>query len=375
MFIPGILGRAGSKYRNRIAKKTDDRIKHMSEMINGMQVIKMYAWEKPFEKIIRTLRKKEIKEIKKSLIVKALFLCLIVIADRVSLFVVVICFTLLGNFVTSDIIFALAQLFNLLLVSMSFGFPNAINAWSEIVLIIERCEEYLNLEEKNTKSSKNTGDESKNIYFQRVSAAWDEKQKGLVDINMKIPDGNLCVIIGPVGCGKSTLLHVILGELSTSKGVVKASGKISYASQEPWLFVGTVRDNILFDNPYVKERYDEVVNVCALERDFQQFPNGDKTIVGERGVLLSGGQRARINLARAVYREADIYLFDDPLSAVDTHVSKHIFRECVIKYLANKTRILVTHQLQVLNRADQIVVMSNVCLFFKVFFIFRIILC
>lgn len=107
-------------------------------------------------------------------------------------------------------------------------------------------------------------------------------------------------------------------------------------------------------------RYLEVVKVCALERDLKQFPFGDKTLVGERGVSLSGGQRARINLARAVYSEADVYLLDDPLSAVDTHVGKHLFNECIMKYLGNKTRILVTHQLQFLKKADLIVVMNNV---------------
>lgn len=107
-------------------------------------------------------------------------------------------------------------------------------------------------------------------------------------------------------------------------------------------------------------RYDEVVKVCALETDFLQFPYGDKTLVEERGVSLSGGQRARINLARAVYAEADIYLLDDPLSAVDTHVGKHLFERCVNGYLKNKTRILVTHQLQFLKQADMIIILRNV---------------
>lgn len=117
-------------------------------------------------------------------------------------------------------------------------------------------------------------------------------------------------------------------------------------------------------------RYDEVVKVCALETDFQQFPYGDRTLVEERGVSLSGGQRARINLARAVYAQADIYLFDDPLSAVDPHVGKHLFEECIQGYLQNKTRILVTHQLQFLKHADMIVMLNGVsshfCCFPKV---------
>lgn len=105
------------------------------------------------------------------------------------------------------------------------------------------------------------------------------------------------------------------------------------------------------------------MRVCALQKDFEQFPQGDRTLVGERGVSLSGGQRARINLARAVYKEADVYLFDDPLSAVDTHVGNHLFEECIMSYLRNKTRVLVTHQLQFLKKADLIVVMNNVSIF------------
>ncbi|KAJ8973529.1 hypothetical protein NQ317_015663, partial [Molorchus minor] len=105
--------------------------------------------------------------------------------------------------------------------------------------------------------------------------------------------------------------------------------------------------------------YREIIKVCALEKDFQQFPYGDKTLVGERGASLSGGQRARINMARAVYYDADIYLFDDPLSAVDTHVGKHLFEECIKKYLKNKTRILVTHQLQFLKEADLIIMINK----------------
>lgn len=126
------------------------------------------------------------------------------------------------------------------------------------------------------------------------------------------------------------------------------------------MFAATVRQNILFGQDYHKKRYNEVVKVCALERDFEQFPNGDLTLIGDRGASLSGGQKARINLARAVYREADIYLLDDPLSAVDVHVGKHLFEKCINGYLAHKTRILVTHQVYHLKDADHIVVMSSV---------------
>ncbi|KAJ8871772.1 hypothetical protein PR048_028112 [Dryococelus australis] len=157
----------------------------------------------------------------------------------------------------------------------------------------------------------------------------------------------------------SSLLQAILGELPLSSGTVSVGGNISYASQEPWLFVGTVRQNILFGQPYEPKRYKEVVRVCALQRDFEVLPNGDKTIVSERGVFLSTGQRARINMARAVYRRSDIYLLDDPLSKVDAHIGQHILEDCICSHISNKTRIIITSQLQCVKKADHIVVMNN----------------
>ncbi|XP_037944102.1 probable multidrug resistance-associated protein lethal(2)03659 [Teleopsis dalmanni] len=162
-----------------------------------------------------------------------------------------------------------------------------------------------------------------------------------------------------VGCGKSTFLNVLLGEVKIDSGEALVHGKISYAAQEPWVFEGTIRDNIVFVEDYNERRYNRVLKVCALERDLELFPRGDLTIVGERGVSLSGGQKARVSLARAVYRKADIYLLDDPLSAVDTHVGKHIFERCITDFLSGKIRILVTHQLQYLFDVEQLLLMSS----------------
>lgn len=156
-----------------------------------------------------------------------------------------------------------------------------------------------------------------------------------------------------------SLIQAILGELPAESGSINVHGTFSYASQEPWLFTGTVRQNILFGLPMDKNRYRTVVKKCALERDFELLPFGDKTIVGERGTSLSGGQKARISLARAVYRKADIYLLDDPLSAVDTHVGRHLFDQCMRSFLREDIIILVTHQLQFLEQADIIVIMDK----------------
>lgn len=151
-----------------------------------------------------------------------------------------------------------------------------------------------------------------------VTAKWnvDSSETTLEDIDLAIEQGKLYMVIGMVGAGKSSLLSTILGELNLLQGNVRVNGKISYASQEAWLFGSSIRQNILFGEDFDRQRYQCVVETCDLLKDFNQFPQGDETIVGERGSSLSGGQKARINLARAVYRQADIYLLDDPLSAV-----------------------------------------------------------
>lgn len=198
-----------------------------------------------------------------------------------------------------------------------------------------------------------------------VNATWtsDYKTKTLSDLNIKIKSGKLYAIIGSVGSGKSSILQLLLGELPIYSGDVLINGDVSYGSQESWLFSGTVRNNILFGLPYDKLRYQETVKHCALLTDFQQLPRGDKTFVGERGSALSGGQRARVSLARAVYKNASIYLLDDPLSAVDSQVGKHLFDDCIGPegYLARQraTRILVTHQVHFLKDADWIIVMEK----------------
>lgn len=198
-----------------------------------------------------------------------------------------------------------------------------------------------------------------------INASWmnDCRSKTLSELNIKIKSGKLYAIIGPVASGKSSIFQLLLGELPIYSGDVLINGDLSYASQDPWLFAGTVRNNILFGLPFDKNRYKDTVKHCSLNTDFQQLPYGDKTLVGERGSALSGGQKARVSLARAVYRNASIYLLDDPLSAVDAHVGKFLFDECLGPngYLAKQkaTRILITHQVHFLKEADWIIVMDK----------------
>ena len=160
-----------------------------------------------------------------------------------------------------------------------------------------------------------------------------------------------------MGSGKSTLLSAIAGEVPVAAGTISWPTSLVYVPQTPWVFSGTIRENILFGQPYNQNKYSRILEACSLADDVGRFPNADLAVVGERGAVLSGGQRARVSLARAVYMDADLYLLDDPLSAVDIKVSQHIFEKCIKGLLSNKTRVLTSHQEQHMKQADKIIVL------------------
>jgi ABC-type multidrug transport system fused ATPase/permease subunit len=166
-------------------------------------------------------------------------------------------------------------------------------------------------------------------------------------LNFTASKGKLTAIVGDVGSGKSSLLSALLGQMKHVNGQCKVMGSISYVPQEAWLLNMSLRDNITFGTEYDEKIYNEVIRVCALGRDIKLMADGDQTEIGERGINLSGGQRQRISLARCVYKQSDVVLLDDPLSAVDQHVGKHIFKNCIKGFFKEKTVIFVTHQLQV----------------------------
>lgn len=189
-----------------------------------------------------------------------------------------------------------------------------------------------------------------------------EDNKGtfaLKNIDLKIPHGQLVAIVGAVGSGKSSLLNALVGEMRKTSGFMEYGGTIGYCPQSAWIQNATVKDNILFGLPLDEDRYRRVIKDCALERDIQILPDGDQTEIGERGINLSGGQKQRVNIARAVYFDADIVVLDDPLSAVDAHVGKYLFKNCIMGALQGKTRVLVTHQLHVLPQVDYVICMKD----------------
>ncbi|GFT16611.1 multidrug resistance-associated protein 1 [Trichonephila clavipes] len=183
----------------------------------------------------------------------------------------------------------------------------------------------------------------------------------LKDINLHIPKGSLFAVIGPVGSGKSSLISALLGEMHKTSGSVDIKGAVAYVPQQAWILNQSLRENILLVKHMREEKYSKILDSCCLRPDLEILPSGDATEIGEKGLNLSGGQKQRISIARAVYQDKDIYLLDDPLSAVDVHVRKALFDD-VISYngiLRKKTRILVTHDVSLLHKVDKIVSMKD----------------
>ena len=158
---------------------------------------------------------------------------------------------------------------------------------------------------------------------------------------------------------RTSFLLALLGEMRTLGGTCDVYGSISYVAQEAFIINASLRENILFGMEYDQGFYERVIEACSLKSDFDILPDGDLTEIGDSGVNISGGQKQRISLARAVYRRSDIYLFDDPLSAVDNHVAEHIYQECMIKLLREKSRILVTHGLQFMKECDKVIMLRD----------------
>lgn len=358
--LQGWFGKLASVYRLKVAMRTDERVRLMNEIIGAIQVIKMYAWEVPFQKMVALARKLEMKQIMNTNYIRGTIVSFIIFAKRFSIFAALLTFALAGEKLTAKHVFIVTAYFNILQHNMTVFFPQGITQFAEGLVSVKRLQKIMLLPELKS-VPRNELKKEGGITMVDACAKWDDEltENTLTDISLKIAAGSLVAVVGPVGAGKSSILNAILGELALDSGSMTVGGTVSYAGQEPWLFASTVRQNILFGEPMDPIRYKEVVNVCALKTDFAMFPQGDRTIVGEKGVSLSGGQRARINLARALYRQTDIYLLDDPLSAVDAHVSAHLFHDCISKYLHGKTRILVTHQLQYLPFVDHVFVLNN----------------
>uniref|UniRef100_UPI0037E906A4 ATP-binding cassette sub-family C member 4-like n=1 Tax=Semicossyphus pulcher TaxID=241346 RepID=UPI0037E906A4 len=362
MPVQTMFGRFFSTLRAETAVLTDDRIRTMNEVISGIRVIKMYGWEKPFAALVDEVRRMEISKIMQSSYLRGLNMASFFVGSKIIIFITVLVYVLSGNTLSASRVFMAVSLYGAVRLTITLFFPFAIEKVSESLISIRRIKTFLLLDEVAPQHlGLPVAEKECMVKIQDLICYWDKMLDSptLHNLTFTVKTEQLLAVIGPVGAGKSSLLSAILGELSQESGLVKVKGELTYTSQQPWILPGTIRSNILFGKELNPKKYDRVLGACALKRDMELLPGGDLAMVGDRGANLSGGQKARVSLARAVYQDADIYLLDDPLSAVDAEVGRHLFEECICGLLKKKPRILVTHQLQYLKAADQIVVLKE----------------
>ncbi|XP_067948420.1 ATP-binding cassette sub-family C member 5-like [Watersipora subatra] len=413
-----LLSKVIFNMRRKAIPITDKRVKLMSEIITAIKLVKMYAWEKSFAKKISNIRKDERKILAKSLMVQSLSAILPTTVPIFSSAFTFLAMTCTGVDLTSTQAFVFISLLNALRFSLGV-MPHSMKALAEGRHACQRMKDLLIAEDEkmdigpirdsnnlveisggsfgwaagsktvqenpdtpmangiakpqgNGTSAAIKNGKPKNGQAGGFTVAELEPLDGgkadtivtLKNITMSLKHGNLVGICGAVGSGKTSLIQAMLGMMRKTSGTIAINKekKIAYVSQQAWIMNATVRENIIFGNEFDEDRYNEVVEACALRADFTQLAAGDKTEIGERGINLSGGQKQRMSIARAVYSDSDIILLDDPLSAVDAHVGQHIFQNCLKGFLKDKTILFVSHQLQFMMGCDYVLVMKDGCI-------------
>ncbi|KAL6233841.1 hypothetical protein BDW75DRAFT_214069 [Aspergillus navahoensis] len=363
LMIPlnGIIARMMKRLQLVQMKNKDARSRLMTEILNNIKSIKLYAWNTAFMNKLSHIRNDlELNTLRKIgatqsianftwqstpfLVSCSTFTVFVLTEDRP---------------LTTSIVFPALTLFNLLTFPLSI-LPMVITSVIEASVAVRRLTDYFTAEELQTDAVKNEdpvahlGDES--VRIREASFSWSryKDETVLEKIDLSCRKGELNCIVGRVGSGKSSLLQALLGDLWKTEGEVIVRGRIAYVAQAAWVMNASVRENIVFGHRWDPQFYELTVEACALLDDFKNLPDGDQTEVGERGISLSGGQKARLTLARAVYARADIYLLDDVLSAVDQHVGRHLINRVLGRngILNSKTRILATNSIPILKEAD-----------------------
>ncbi|KAJ3217850.1 Multidrug resistance-associated protein 4 [Dinochytrium kinnereticum] len=356
--IQGGFARQFSSLRKRTVGYRDDRIKSISDSLAGIMVVKLYAWEEPFKKSINSVRDQEMHVIRKASVLRAMNEAFYFASPAVIEIFAFLTYWLMGGELTPA--------------------KKALQFISESLVSLNRIQSFLSLPEMTARRNEaaeaalleELNDPTVDIVIQNGNFSWGANglESGgasaktiLRNLDITVKRGESVAVVGPVGSGKSSLLNALLGEMEPLPGTRMAirSRKIAYCTQTPFILSGSIKDNITFGRPLDEKWLSEVIKACAMDSDIKLFSDGVETVIGERGVTLSGGQRARLALARAVYSNADIYLLDDPLSAVDTKVGRHLFEKCINGILKEKTRILVTHQLQFSRRCSSIILLEN----------------
>ncbi|XP_078175277.1 ABC transporter C family member 3-like [Carex rostrata] len=356
------LSRMQEKFQEKMMEAKDVRMKAMSEVLRNMRILKLQGWEMKFLQKIINQRKNEASWIKKFVYANAGVTFLL---WGTPTFVAVVTFgtcIILGIPLSSGKVLSALATFRVLQEPI-YNLPDTISMIIQTKVSLNRISSFLCLEDlpDNVVHRAPKGSTNVAVEVQSGTFSWDSgsEEPTLKDLNFRAMQGMRVAVCGTVGSGKSSLLSCILGEMPKLFGEVKLCGSVAYVSQSPWIQSGKIQDNILFGTEMDRDRYDKVLEACSLKKDLEILPHGDQTMIGERGINLSGGQKQRIQIARALYQDADIILFDDPFSAVDAHTGSHLFKECLLRLLASKTVIYVTHQVEFLPAADLILVMKE----------------
>ncbi|XP_068161646.1 ATP-binding cassette sub-family C member 3 isoform X2 [Antennarius striatus] len=364
MLIPfnAVIAMKTRTYQVEQMQHKDARIKLMNEILNGIKVLKLYAWENSFKEKVLAIRQKELNVLRKTAYLGALSTMAWTSAPFLVALTTFAVYVSVDekNILDAEKAFVSLSLFNILRFPLNM-LPQVISSIVQANVSLKRIQGFLSHDEldPNAVSRKGTAaDFSVTVVNGKFTWAEDDPPV-LHNINVMVPQGSLLAVVGHVGCGKSSLISALLGEMEKLEGEVSIRGSVAYVPQQAWIQNATLRDNILFGRPYNAQKYSCVLEACALTPDLEVLPGGDMTEIGEKGINLSGGQRQRVSLARALYSDADVYLLDDPLSAVDAHVAKHIFDNLIGPEgaLQGKTRILVTHGISFLPQVDNIMVL------------------
>ncbi|XP_045807083.1 ABC transporter C family member 3-like isoform X2 [Trifolium pratense] len=356
------FGSLQEKFQNKLMESKDTRMKSTSETLRNMRILKLQGWEMKFLSKIIELRNAEQGWLKKILFTKAIATFFFESSDTLVCVVTFGTCMLIGIPLESGkILSALATLG--ILTGPIYNLPDVISAIAQTKVSLDRITSFLRLDDLqfDVVEKLPVGSSDTSIEMVDGNFSWDlsSPTPTLQNINLKVFHGMKVAVCGTVGSGKSTLLSCVLGEVPKISGILKVCGKKAYVAQSPWIQSGKIEDNILFGEHMVRERYEKVLDACSLKKDLEILSFGDQTVIGERGINLSGGQKQRIQIARALYQDADIYLFDDPFSAVDAHTGSHLFKECLLGALSSKTVVYVTHQVEFLPAADLILVMKD----------------
>ncbi|XP_063286386.1 multidrug resistance-associated protein 1-like [Pelobates fuscus] len=363
--VNAVIAVKTKKYQVVQMKCKDNRIKLMNEILNGIKVLKLYAWELAFKEKVLGIRQEELQVLKKSAYLSAVGTFTWVCAPFLVALSTFAVYVLIDetNVLDAEKAFVSLALFNILRFPLNM-LPMVISSMVQASVSLKRLRVFLSHEELEPDSiiREPTKNAESMIDMRNATFCWSRNDPpSLKEINITIPEGSLIAVVGQVGCGKSSLLSALLGEMEKKEGYVAMKGSVAYVPQQAWIQNASLKDNVLFGREIKEPLYKEVLESCALLPDLEILPSGDRTEIGEKGVNLSGGQKQRVSLARAVYCNTDVYLLDDPLSAVDAHVGKHIFDHVIGPkgLLKDKTRILVTHGVSYLPQMDSIIVMID----------------